>query len=496
MAVIIRGVILALLVSICQGSLIAQSGGYINGSWHYPHFKISGGCTALSISNAFSTFLVNSSVEGVYRISVVANSQLSSGGLNVFVYNSDFSESSPCSNLVVNRTLSQQIPYMPSGSGPDIDDFVFLSSSMTYTIVISGVSGSLGAWVAYVYSPDYDFSTSLSSPEWSTPSNSFQEQNCTANTNNLNYFGDHSFIWSSTSGIYDIVVGSVNETFRASSLGSTWGICISVFSGTLNSSVTSTKFDPCTISSSYLLMGTICQSTYGAMLQNVSFTSGKAYSIAASTTGTQLAEFGIYFSLSLFGSLSDSSATWPAPFGATNMSSCTAISNETNEAAFQKYYFTPNVDSILISTTSNSFFNSTQEVAFNYLYSGNYSGKLPCHNFISGGVILEADLSAGNTYTLIISNQNQSDSPGQYLLFAYLSSLERGSNVSSTSGHTGRTTAITTNGFSSFSSEIITSLSTTGSTPSSEATIATTAKLTRIASFVLFSLFGFFSFPS
>jgi len=477
------------LFSVSHGMLVTQAGGNTTSTWSYPTFSTSGTCSP-STAGSYSSFLLNAtSGAGIYRISIITDYDLDGDSI-VFVY-SNFSASSPCSNLVVNRVLSKE--FSLSG-GPTFDDFVYLPQAGWYTVVISGTNQEFGLWSAYVYKADFNSSTNTGS-NWHLLDNGIgQENTCgafTGTSSDTSQYQAHTFTSSMPTGVYDMVIGFVNETYRASSVGNDWDSYAVVFSGSWPPSSSSGTLSPCTTGSSFTYLSGSEEDYYGVMLVNITLTKSSTYTLVVSGGNQQTGMFGIFFLPTLYRDLASiSSPTWYPPDIGSSYSNCVT------QTSYQHPYivnsFTPSVNSVFLSRSSNTFFSSSgaESALRSFLYRSNFTTTAPttCNDFISSGggygdlldAALAVEVSGGKTYTVLGSLDGSSGTKvnGQYLWFAYLGPESSSTTSSSSSSTTVSTTSTPVSSSSSTVSTTSTPVSSSSSTVSTTSTPVSSSSTT------------------
>jgi len=484
------------LFSVSHGMLVTQAGGNTTSTWSYPTFSTSGTCSP-STAGSYSSFLLNAtSGAGIYRISIITDYDLDGDSI-VFVY-SNFSASSPCSNLVVNRPLSKE--FSLSG-GPTFDDFVYLPQAGWYTVVISGTNQESGLWSAYVYEADFNSFTNTSSNWYLLDLDDRQESTCeilSSTSSDTSQYQAHTFTSSMPTGVYDMVIGFVNETYRASSVGNDWDSYAVVFSGSWPPSSSSGTLSPCTTGSSFTYLSGSEEDYYGVMLVNITLTKSSTYTLVVSGGNQQTGMFGIFFLPTLYRDLASiSSPTWyPPDIGSSSYSNCVT------QTSYQHPYivnsFTPSVNSVFLSRSSNTFFSSSgaESALRSFLYRSNFTTTAPttCNDFISSGggdgdfldAALAVEVSGGKTYTVLGSLDGSSGTKvnGQYLWFAYLGPESSSTTSSSSSSTTVSTTSTPVSSSSttvSTTSTPVSSSSSTVSTTSTPVSSSTTSGASSIA---------------
>jgi len=438
------------LFSVSYGMLVSKAGGNTTFTWSYPTISSSGSCTPNDDTDVYSSFLLNATGgAGIYRISIITDYDLDGGSI-AFVYSS-FSASSPCSNLVVNRPLSKEFSFT---GGPTFDDFVYLPKADWYTVVISGTNQESGLWSAYVYEADFNSFTNTSSNWYLLDLDDRQESTCeilSSTSSDTSQYQTYMLMPSMPTGAYDVVIGFVNETYRASSVGDDWDSYAVIFTGSWPPSSSNSTLSPCATGSGFTyLSGSEEKGYYGVMLVNIALTKNNMYTLVVSGGNQQTGMFGIFFLPTLYHDLaSGSSPTWyPPDIGSSNYGTCAA--QDSYQYPYVADSFTPSDNSVFLSRSATTFFNSGSSPSslWSFLYSSNLTTAPPttCNNFISSGgngeAAFAAEVNGGQTYTVFGSVDGTSDKTnGKYLWFTYLGPE---SSSTSTSTSTSSASVITT----------------------------------------------------
>jgi len=455
------------LFSVSYGMLVSKAGGNTTFTWSYPTISSSGSCTPNDGTDVYSSFLLNATGgAGIYRISIITDSNLDDYS-TAFVYSS-FSASSPCSNLVVNRPLSKEFSF---SGGPTFDDFVYLPKADWYTVVVSGTNQESGLWSAYVYEADFNSFTNTSSNWYLIDLDDRQESTCeilSSTSSDTSQYKTYMLMPSMPTGAYDVVIGFVNETYRASSDGDDWGSYAVIFTGSWPPYNSNSTLSPCATGSGFTyLSGSVDQDHYGVMLVNIDLTKGSMYTLVVSGGNQQTGMFGIFLLPTLYHDLaSGNSPTWyPPDIGSSAYSNCTV--QNSYEYPYIADSFTPSDNSVFLSRYAIfSSSSSSPSSLWSFLYTSNLTMAPPstCNNFISSGgnsgEAFAAEVNGGQTYTVFGSVDGTSGkNNGKYLWFTYLgpetSSTSTSTSTSSASVITTTTSIVISSGIGFFGAVFI-----------------------------------------